>query len=251
MFGRFRIRTRLFVILGVNVLLLLVVGTVAYFVAASLNSKLDIVVNKDMKGGFFLLEADRDLYQMLIGERNMLLVKPGTPDYEKQLKAYKDNIGQADSRVGKFLQLSSTADKKMLVDPYKHDREAWEKASKQVLATREKNPELDTEPLQLAFGKANSFFEKMRENINKLTELVDKGTENTSQKSARRFQELKILITVISLISIATWHCDDPDHRQWHHQAAWQYDPYAQGHCRQCRAGFDRHSGSQSECCPG
>lgn len=201
MFGR--IRTRLFVILGVNVLLLLVMGTVAYFVAASLNSKLDTVVNKDMKGGFFLLEADRDLHQMLIGERSMLLVKPGTPDYEKQLKAYKDNLGQADSRVGKFLQLSSTADKKALVDAYKHDREAWEKLSKQVLGMREKSPESDTELLKLALGEANALFEQMRENINKLTELVDKDTENTSLEAASTFQELKILITVISLVSMA------------------------------------------------
>ncbi len=80
MLGKFRIRARLFVILGLNVALLAAMGVVAFFIATAMNGKLAQVLSRDLPGTAVLLEADRDLHQMLLAERGMLLGTPGSEE---------------------------------------------------------------------------------------------------------------------------------------------------------------------------
>jgi methyl-accepting chemotaxis protein len=91
MSGRFRIRARLFVILGINVALIGIMGLVAFFMATSINGKLSLVLQRDLPGASVLLEADRDLHQMLLAENGMLLSAPGTPEYEKHAGLHREH----------------------------------------------------------------------------------------------------------------------------------------------------------------
>lgn len=113
MLSSFRIRGRLFVILGLNVALIGIMGFVAFFMATSINEKLSLVLMRDLPGTAVLLEADRDLHQMLLAERGLLLSIPGSAEYENNLKSYQENMEQADSRMSKFIEVSFSEEKRL------------------------------------------------------------------------------------------------------------------------------------------
>lgn len=203
MLGKFRIRARLFVILGLNVALIGIMGVVAYIMATSINEKLSLVLNRDLPGTAVLLEADRDLHQMLLAERGLLLTVPDTPEYESHMKSYKENMGQADTRLGKFIELSFSAEKKALVDKYRADRAAWEEVSKQIISLRTKaGAEESPEAVALAMNEGGQKFDTMREHINKLTEIVEGDAATAGKDAADAFARLKIILAVITFGSI-------------------------------------------------
>ena len=192
--GNFKISSKLAFILILNIVLLTGMGLIAYYSAKNIHAQLADVFAHDLKGVSFLLEADRDLHQMLIAERTMLVVEPGAEAYQKQMKDYTDNIGQADTRVKKFYDAVPTAETKALVDGYFDARKAWEPASRRVLDLGKADP---TAARDLSLGEGKKQFEAMRENLNQLTEVVMNMAEAKAKKSERSFN---FLITV--LISI-------------------------------------------------
>ena len=97
-----KIANKLRIILGVNIVLLISLGGLAYFSAKSINQNLDTLFNRDFTGMGFLLEADRDLHQSLIALRTMFFSKPDSKDFAQQVKDFEENKDQADTRVGKF-----------------------------------------------------------------------------------------------------------------------------------------------------
>ncbi|WP_051307072.1 methyl-accepting chemotaxis protein [Desulfomicrobium escambiense] len=203
MLGRFRIRARLFVILGINVALIAVMGLVAFFMATSINGKLSLVLQRDLPGASVLLEADRDLHQMLLAENGMLLSAPGTPEYEKHMKSYTENMQQADTRLGKFIEISFSPEKKALVDKYRADRAVWEEVSKKILALRNQaGHESSPEAVALAMTEGIEKFDTMRDHINKLTEIVDNDAATAGKEAEAAFSRLKLILAAITLGSI-------------------------------------------------
>jgi methyl-accepting chemotaxis protein len=203
MFGKLRIRARLFVILGLNVTLIGIMGLVAFFMATSINGKLSLVLQRDLPGASVLLEADRDLHQMLLAEHGMLLSTPGTPEYEKHMKSYSENMEQADSRLGKFIDISFSPEKKALVDQYRSDRAAWAEVSKKVLALRAQAGQDDSpEAVTLAMTEGVEKFDTMREHINKLTEIVDGDAAMAGREADEAFSRLKLILAAITFGSI-------------------------------------------------
>ncbi|GAB6111875.1 methyl-accepting chemotaxis protein [Desulfomicrobium salsuginis] len=203
MLGRFRIRARLFVILGINVALIAVMGLVAFFMATSINGKLSLVLQRDLPGASVLLEADRDLHQMLLAENGMLLSAPGTPEYEKHMKSYTENMQQADTRLGKFIEISFSPEKKALVDKYRADRAVWEEVSKKILALRNQaGQEGSPEAVALAMTEGAEKFDTMREHINKLTEIVGNDAATAGKEAEAAFSRLKIILAAITFGSI-------------------------------------------------
>ncbi len=203
MLGKFRIRARLFVILGLNVALLAAMGAVAFFIATAMNGKLSLVLSRDLPGTAVLLEADRDLHQMLLAERGMLLSAPGSEEYRAHQASYTENMGQADARIEKFITISVSEEKKALVERYRQGRRDWEAISRKILALREQaGAGSAEEAVALAMGEGGRAFDAMRENINKLTELVEKDAEAAGRDANSAHARLKLILGVITVGSI-------------------------------------------------
>ena len=198
MLGNVRITTKLTSILVLNLSLLAAMGLVAYYSSRNIQSQLTGVFAHDFKGVSFLLEADRDLHQMLIAERTMIFAEPGSEAYGKQMKDYTDNIGQADTRVKKFYEAVPTPETRKLVDAYFADRKAWEPVSAKVLELRKSDPEKARE---LSLGEAKKRFDAMRENLNQLTEIVENLAADKAKQSERSFSTL---VTVLIAITVGS-----------------------------------------------
>jgi methyl-accepting chemotaxis protein len=198
MLGNVRITTKLTVILVLNLILLAAMGLVAYYSSKHIQSQLVGVFNHDYKGMSFLLEADRDLHQMLIAERTMIFAEPGSEAYAKQMKDYTDNIGQADTRVKKFYEAVPTPETKKLMDSYFADRKAWEPVSQQVLEQRKTDP---AKAREISLGEGKKRFDAMRKNLDELTDIVNTLAAEKSKSSEESFRNL---VTVLISITVGS-----------------------------------------------
>jgi methyl-accepting chemotaxis protein len=198
--GNIRIGNKLLIILTINILLLIAIGTVAAISARNINERLQDIYNRDLLGVVFLLEADRDLHQALIAERSMLLAEPGTPAFQAQLKDYADNKQQADDRVGKFAALTDDRGQQAEVEAYRSGRRAWDEASEPIVRDRQGGtPGADLAARSL--GQAKERFDAMRESINTLTEALEKQAETAQGDAASAYGTLLMVIVGLTLAS--------------------------------------------------
>ncbi|GAB1410117.1 hypothetical protein MASR1M90_12710 [Desulfovibrionales bacterium] len=168
-----------------------------------LNTELFEVLDAELPGAMTLLEADRDMHQMLIGEHAMLLTTPGTKEYEYYTKFYKDNRDQADKRVRKALELDPSPEKTALVEKFYADRATWEEISQKILDLRQNGDEPSTqEAIALAMSAGMEKFEAMRDHINTLTDIIDEDAKESGLAGAATFSRLKILIVALTAGSI-------------------------------------------------
>jgi len=200
MLSNIRIGNKLLLILSVNIVLLIVIGSVAAISSQSISQRLQQIFNRDLRGTVFLLEADRDLHQAFIAERTMIFATPGTKAYEGQMGDYTSNKGQADTRMDKFAAIASTQEQRDLVKQYKSDRVLWDEVSLKILKDKAAGVSID-ELSELSLGEGQKRFDTMRENINTLTEALEKQAVQAEEEAMSSYESLLVIIVVLTVAS--------------------------------------------------
>jgi methyl-accepting chemotaxis protein len=117
-----------------------------------------------------MLEADRDVHQALIAEKQSLVAS--SDEEEKQAdKDSSDNIDQARERMAQAAKAFSS-DEQALYAKFQKDFAAWVEKTRKVVADS-KVPQMHPFALRISYGSAADTFATMRENINKLTEMQE------------------------------------------------------------------------------
>jgi methyl-accepting chemotaxis protein len=126
-----------------------------------------------------LLQADRDLHQVLVAERSWLI---GTSDAAQDAELRRqmlENRQQSAERVDKFAalaaQLPVLAERaNALLDDYRRQRQSWEASSDRLIEQLASgNLTALVEARQLSHGEAATHFDAMRDALDQLTELVE------------------------------------------------------------------------------
>ncbi|TVM33047.1 methyl-accepting chemotaxis protein [Oceanidesulfovibrio marinus] len=198
--NRIKISTKLAIVFFTNFILIVAMGITAYFGSSNIQAQLSSVLDKDFKGAMFLLEADRDLHQMLIALRAMCTLEKGGEQYTEQMKDYTDNRGQADTRVNKFFADINTPETKALVDGYFADRKDWDMVADRIFAEIDAGNE--EAALKISHGEGKQQFDKMRDNLDKLTGIVQSMAAEKETSSQRSFHNSMIILTALTVGSI-------------------------------------------------
>ena len=181
---RFKIGTRIFIGFGCLVVFIGLVAGVGYYVSESVGASLGNIFHVRLPGLNYLLQADRDLQQLLVAERSIIFTDPKSKTYKALLKDYKDNLGQADRRVGKYAALADTKQERDLVEGYRKERKSWESISSQVLKSAAAGTtESREKAAKLSLGEANKRFEAMRDHLDKLEDLILKRAAKEAANS--------------------------------------------------------------------
>ncbi|WP_332688944.1 hypothetical protein [Devosia sp.] len=92
MFTKLRISARL--ALGFGVLTLALIGVAAFgaFNLWQFNAQVSRIANTYAPAQGLVLNADRDLYQAQVAERNLRMLTPGTDVFAGQVKDHAENI---------------------------------------------------------------------------------------------------------------------------------------------------------------
>ncbi len=182
----------------------LVVGLVGYRGIIGIQTSLSEVFDVRLPAINYLIESDRDLYQLLVAERSMVYASPGSAKFAQLLEQYESNLGQSKARWDKYKALADSAAEHELIPRFENARDEWEQISRHVVDMRIANsPEGEAEAPGLSLGLASDKFDEMREYLDELTEM---NLARADQASSTTSETYKIpIIILFSFIGVGTF----------------------------------------------
>jgi len=181
--------------------LLLVTGVVGIVGARSINQELQDVFSINMPSLNLLLEADRDLQQLLVAERSMIFANAKSERFKTLVDDYNANLEQVKERFRKYVQIASTAEEKKVIQEFETAFKEWEPISRQVVDGRISDTRAGRRvALDLTLADAAVKFETMRNHINELTKMNLKFAAEANASASSTY-ERNLTIIIISMLA--------------------------------------------------
>lgn len=164
----------------------------------------DMYYEKLYKVNSLILNADRDMYQALVAQNNLSDTNISEPDKNKNIKDLKDNIGQAKDRTSNAINMllpikASLQDIKHnesnknvfeLYDEFQSNYQGW-LDSFDIDTGEVKNKE-----------QFNKKFAESREDINQITDVMEKAASETQVNMKESIDFTKIQFVVLGIFSV-------------------------------------------------
>jgi len=163
--------TRLVMGFSVMIVFLVIVGLSGFQSVKHINGNLSDIFNVRLPSMDYLIEADRDLQQLLVSERSMIFAATKSDIFKDLVGAYEENLQQADERWNKYKALATSPEEQAIIPHFEQAREDWKVISRKVVDGRLADTRQGRrEALDLTLGIANTKFEQMRDHLDQLTE---------------------------------------------------------------------------------
>ena len=94
---------------SIMVVLMVFIGGSGYQGISSVQEKLDDIFVTRLPSLDYLVQADRDLQQLLVAERSMIFATVGSEVFEKLVKDYEENLEQSRDRLQKYSELVTSS----------------------------------------------------------------------------------------------------------------------------------------------
>ena len=173
MFRSMTIGVRLALGFSLMIVFTAVIGLVGYVNSDSVGGELNRIFGRYLPSINYLVQADRDLQQLLVAERSAVFADPKSKAFGGFMKEYEENLGQADKRVGRFAALADTPQEKELLEGFRKARDEWQALSQKVLAGLKSGGEAGRQQArELSLGQAAVKFEAMRDYLDKLQDFT-------------------------------------------------------------------------------
>jgi len=187
-------------VLGFAVMIVMMglIGFSGYRGVSKVQYSLNEIFSVAMPSIDYLIEADRDLQQMLVAERSMMFAEAGSDTFKQFLDDYETNMQQAETRFDKYKALATSAQEKALIPEYEKARAEWEVLTRQVVEARQTDTlQGRQKALNLSLGEAAAKFEAMRDYIDQLTEIKLEQADVERQDSAAAYRGTLISQSVL------------------------------------------------------
>ena len=179
------------------------IGFIGYLNISRVNNNLDNIFSQSLPSLDFLIEADRDLQQLLVAERTMISTDSGSALFKELADTYEENLEQAWSRWEKYKNLASSSEELTVIPEFEKAWNDWKGTSEKIIDILDTNEEQNkTEALKLSLGDANIKFENMRNYIDKLTEINLAIAEKTHKESKNTYRTSIISFFTIIAVGI-------------------------------------------------
>jgi methyl-accepting chemotaxis protein len=181
------------------ILIMGIIGVTGYLSMSKINYSLVNIFEIRMPSIDYLIEADRDLQQLLVAERSMIFANTKSEVFKTLVADYEENLGQSDERWGKYKALAATPEEKEIISKYEKAREEWKKISKRVVTGRISDTRQGRrEALDLTLGIAKEKFEEMRGYIDELTIINLDMAEKDHHAANSSYKATIVTLLVIS-----------------------------------------------------
>ena len=125
-----KLKGKLILSFSLMVILMVIIGITGYVSTKNVHAKLAAIFQQQLPSIDFLVEADRDLFQMLTAERSMIFTNTKSDQFAVLMEEYTTNRDQAKERFDKYARLATTDDLESAVK----DLKLWIAGSVGVLA---------------------------------------------------------------------------------------------------------------------
>lgn len=198
-----KIRNKLILTFSLILLFMAAIGWVGYQGMKQIERNLNDIFSVSLVSIDKLIEADRDMQQMLVAERSLISADPAAPIYANLMKDYDKNLKQVDERFGIYKKLVASPEERELIAKFERDLTSWEPVSRQVVdGSKSGDQEARKKALELSLGKANELFETTRGNLDKLTDISLKNAEQEQQASHAIYKKALITLVVILVSAV-------------------------------------------------
>ncbi len=202
-----KIKTKLICGFSTIILLLLLTSYIGHNNTSHIYEDLDIIFSTELPRLDYLIEADRDLQQLLVAERSLIFVDPDSKTFAALLADYEKNMQQTKERMASFKNLSSLAVDLDLFNQFESALRQWEPASRTILNLRKAG---NANVAALALGEVNDKFETMRGYLDQLTESVLGQARKSEQNAIGIYQSagyvaLTAILIAVILATLIVW----------------------------------------------
>ncbi len=198
-----KIRTKLITGFGAMVFLLIATGLIGFRSFFNINENLSEIFHNLMPGSMVLLEADRDLHQVLVAERSMIFSDPQSEVFNKLLTDYQENLSQSQTRVQKYKKVASSDKEKTLLAEYDKAQNVWYESSSRVIGLcKDTSTKARASAISLSLGETASKFETMRSKIDKLIDVCYEKGDRKHDLADKNFSMGSILIIIAILLGV-------------------------------------------------
>ncbi len=197
-FKRLKVGARLSIGFIIMILFMAVIGLVGYSSTKQIEDDLSEIFQVNLPSIDFLLQADRDLQQLLVAERSMIFANAKSEVFKTLVDEYETNLKQSRQRWEKYKAIASTSEEKAVIPKYEEARKEWEAISRRVVDGRVADTRAGRrEALDLSLGIAQEKFEAMRDFLDKLTEINQKMAKQAHGESQEVYKQAIILILLV------------------------------------------------------
>jgi methyl-accepting chemotaxis protein len=192
-------------IIGFSVLIIIIiaVGLTGFFSAKSIQANLNDVFERRLPSIDFLIEADRDLQQLLVAERSMIFTDVSSDQFKALLDEYETNLAQAEERWNKYKELVTSDEERNLIPQYEQANKEWAAISRQVVDGRASDTRAGrSAALDLTLGEASKKFEAMRDYLDQLTEINLKNVDRTEEITHSTYKRMSATISIMIVFGI-------------------------------------------------
>ena len=198
-----KVSTKLFIGFFSLIILMVMVSLSGFSGIRKIENGLDEMFLVNLPSVNLLIQADRDLQQLLVSERSMIFANSNSDDFKKLLNDYEENLKQSKDRWEKYKTLAISEEEKKLVPQYEKIRQEWEKISREVVDGRIADTrEGRRKALDLSLTSAKEKFEEMRGYLDKLTEISLANADTAHQSAGPIYRRTLILLFSITSLSI-------------------------------------------------
>lgn len=191
-------------LLGFSVVILLmgIIGYTGYKSTLNVKRGLDNIFGKRLPSLNNLIEADRDLQQLLVAERSMIFSHPEAAEFQEFVNTYNVKMKQSETRFNEYKKLADTPEEQEIILKYDQARKEWEEISRKVVEGRiEDTREGRRLAIDLTLGQAKTTFEEMRNYLSQLEE-INLAIAEMEQKNAHGIYRMSSL-TILAVVALA------------------------------------------------
>nr|WP_319494951.1 methyl-accepting chemotaxis protein [uncultured Desulfobacter sp.] len=200
-FNNMKIGTRLLVGFAAMIVFMAAIGFCGLYSVNQIELRLEDIFSKRLPSIDYLIEADRDLQQLLVAERSMIFANSKSDIFKNLVNDYEKNLEQATERWEKYKALADTSEERALFTDYEKTRDEWAALSRKIVDGRIADTRQGRRiALDLSLGEANEKFEAMRDFLDRLTgmSLTQAKTERDQATNTYNFA-VKIVLGAMGM----------------------------------------------------
>src|SRR4030043_1718572 len=113
-----KIGARLVLGFSIMILLMVIVSFFGYRSTKNIQQNLDEIFTGRLPSIDYLIEADRDLRQLLVAERSMIFSETDSEVFKQLVQEYETKLKQSEGRWEKYKALAKTKEEKAIIPKY-------------------------------------------------------------------------------------------------------------------------------------
>jgi methyl-accepting chemotaxis protein len=198
-FNQLRVRWKISLPLILLLLLFITVSANSLIMMHSLADQAEILSDSYFQEITLLLDADRDLYQVLVAERGLVMLDDNNKHRDLLQQDWRDNLKQAHDRIQKAMGLSRSQHAADYASDLAELHDAWKEDSGAVLDLRKKAGVNDAAAIAMSFGKSAAGFDKVR---GKLDNVVEERQQEAAAFVSAMQQQVETMTTTLVTIVV-------------------------------------------------